>query len=106
MMSLHVEFTRLAFRLLPLVALLVGLAARAAGIVPTRVALVWFAVSALLFAYAALLQWGPSLQTMPGLITYVVAQKMISVILVAAVLHQAREFEDPPAHAIASHAFP
>ena len=45
----------------------------------------WFSLTALLSAYVALLSWGPDIATLGGHMTYVIAQKVVSIVLVAAV---------------------
>jgi hypothetical protein len=54
-------------------------------------------VTILLAAYAALLDWGPSLATVDGLVVQVVAQKAAVVIVLAAVLFVSREVDHPNA---------
>jgi hypothetical protein len=87
-MGLHVRFTIWASDLLPVAALLLALAAHASRVVPRRVVSVWAALGVALAAYAALLQWGPPLDTPAGLTTYVVAQKLVAVALLLGVAHQ------------------
>ena len=87
-MDLHVRFTLLAFQLLPVAALFVTLAARRSRTAPTRSVAAWAAMSVALAAYAALLQWGPSLGTPLGLVTFVVAQKAIAIVIVLGMAFQ------------------
>ena len=87
-MDLHVRFTLLAFQLLPVAALFVTLAARRSRVAPTRAVAAWAAMSVALAAYAALLQWGPSLRTPLGLVTFVVAQKAITIVIVLGMAFQ------------------
>jgi hypothetical membrane protein len=87
-MDLHVRFTLLAFQLLPVAALFVTLAARRSRVAPTSAVVAWAVMSVALAAYAALLQWGPSLRTPEGLETFVVAQKAITIVIVLGMAFQ------------------
>jgi hypothetical membrane protein len=87
-MDLHVRFTLLAFQLLPVAALFLTLAARRSRAAPMSAVAVWAAMTVALAAYAALLQWGPSLGTPGGLVTFVVAQKAITIVIVLGMAFQ------------------
>ena len=98
-MPLHVEFTLAAFRILPMVALLVALAARVTPGVPQRIAAVWGALVFVLFAYAASLQGGAWAATEAGYVAQVVAQKVVAIVMVSVVVwqsHVAMRMVAPP----------
>ncbi len=100
-MAVHVTFTQWAWRIIPLVAALLAVASfQTPGLRP-RVAMVWGMLAILMASYAALLFWGPDFGTTDGLVFQVVAQKIASVVVIAALLLVAREFDRaviPPSH--------
>ena len=91
MLSLHITFTRLAFRAFPLVALLMALASRADQVVPRRVTIGWVALAVVLAAYVVMLDFGPSTRTPSGLVAQVVAQKIVTVAAVIGIVFQSCE---------------
>ena len=98
-MPLHVAFTLAAFRILPVVALLITLAARATPGVPRRTAAVWGGLALVLFAYAASLQGGAWAATAMGYVAQVVAQKVVAIVMVSVVVwqsHVAMRMVAPP----------
>ena len=90
-MALHVHFTFLAFRIFPAATLLLALASRADTRFPRRMMIGWMLLSAALIVYVGTLEWGPSLSTPRGLMTAVIAQKIIAVIAILILLYQSRE---------------
>jgi len=87
-MALHVRFTVLAFRLVPLVALLLAGAAFADTRLPRTVGVGWLVLSVVLIAYVVELQFAPSTASLRGLTTQVIAQKLVVVSAVAVLLAQ------------------
>ena len=85
-MDMHVAFTFWGWRIVPVVAGLLAVASFHSPGLPRRVAIMWLVVTILLAAYAALLDWGPSVATVDGLVVQVIAQKAAVVIVLAAVL--------------------
>ncbi len=92
-MAVHVTFTQWAWRIIPLVAALLAIASFQTPGLRARVAIVWVILAILMASYAALLSWGPSLATADGLVLQAVAQKIASVVVIAALLLVAREFD-------------
>ena len=86
-MSLHVNFTLFAFRVLPIAAICMGIATTQSGAFPRRVAVTWALTAVALMAYVGLLNFGPEGDTVSGLRVYVVAQKLITVIVAGAVFY-------------------
>ena len=82
-MGLHVQFTFLAFRLLPFASFCLTMALRRSGAFPPRTARLWALLTVVLAAYALTFSWGPDIATPFGLTFYVMAQKVVSVVLVA-----------------------
>ena len=76
-MAFHLDFTLFAFRVAPVVMVLLTLAVRASGIWGSRVTLAFATLTSILAAYALLLTWGPSLSSASGLMTHVIAQKIV-----------------------------
>ena len=76
-MSLHVQLTLLAFRLAPLVVLLLALAARADRGLPGCIPAVWMGLTLILTAYVIELAVGPSPSTPHGLLVQVLVQKAV-----------------------------
>lgn len=100
-MSWHVAFTLLAFRLAPLVPCLLALAAFRAPPSVRREAIGWVALTIVMIAYLLLLTFGPATSTESGLRTMVVAQKLVTVLAGAILLTQCaiavrdRDKDDP-----------
>lgn len=87
-MSLHVALTLAAFRILPLVALLLTLAARATPSSPKSTTTAWAALTAVLTAYAGMLQGGAWTATPTGFAAQVIAQKVVAIVMVSVVVWQ------------------
>jgi hypothetical protein len=85
-MSLHVAFTFFAFRMFPLVAIFFALAAAHSGLPARRAVAAWMALALELLIYVAVLTWGPTVETPAGLSLQVVAQKLITVGAMAALV--------------------
>jgi CHASE2 domain-containing sensor protein len=95
-MALHVRFTFFAFRLFPLVALLLALASRQSRAAPRRVVVAWIVLAAVLAGYVAVLGWGPSPGTPSGLTTQVIAQKIVALAAVLTIAYQSDEADRAP----------
>lgn len=91
MLSLHILLTRVAFRAFPLVGLLMTLASYSEPRVPRRVAVAWAALTVILVAYVGILDWGPRVSASGGLVTQVVAQKIVAVSAVLFIVYQTYE---------------
>ncbi len=87
-MSWHVAFTLLAFRLAPLVPCLLALAAFRASPSARREAIGWVALTIVMIGYLLLLTFGPATSTEDGLRTMVLAQKLVTVLAGAILLAQ------------------
>ena len=85
-MALHVQFTLFAFRVLPVAAFLVSVAALRSEHTTRPALVVWTALTALLLIYAGVQTWGPRTATMDGLRVQVIAQKCIAIIVASALL--------------------
>jgi hypothetical membrane protein len=85
--STHVLFTKLAFRVFPVVPLFLGLAA-GRGERSSRVGAAWVAMIALLTAYVVVLDFGPRVSTPIGLVVQVTAQKIVAVGAVLLLVYQ------------------
>jgi hypothetical protein len=85
--STHVLFTKLAFRVFPVVPLFLGLAA-SRGERSSRDGVAWVAMIALLTAYVVILDFGPRASTPVGLVVQVTAQKMVTVGAVLLLVYQ------------------
>jgi hypothetical protein len=83
MLGLHVKFTLFAFRMFPIVTLLLVLATLASDQFPQRVVIAWGLLTAALAAYVVVLTWGPGLTTPEGLVTQVTAQKIIAIVSIS-----------------------
>lgn len=84
LMGLHLSFTVWGWRIVPLIAALLGVASWHTG--ARRAAATWFVASALLGAYAALGTWGPSPIEPHGLVVQVIAQKVATALVGASIL--------------------
>lgn len=87
-LSLHILFTKLAFRAFPLATLLMAFASRADPGTPKRVTAAWIVLTVILAAYVVILDWGPSTRTPSGLVVQVVAQKVVAVSAVLLIIVQ------------------
>ena len=85
--STHVLFTKLAFRVFPVVPLFLGLGA-SRGERSSRVGVAWVAMIALLTAYVVVLDFGPRASTPIGLVVQVTAQKLVAVGAVLLLVYQ------------------
>lgn len=81
-MDVHVAVTTLAFRLFPVATLCLGIAALRSRYSDKIVVSLWFALTAVLTAFVALITWGPGSVTPTGLLVNVVAQKIVAVTVV------------------------
>lgn len=81
-LELHIKFTMLAFRVFPLIPLLLGLASRYSTGLKRRVAHGWTALTAVLIAYVVLIGWGPTTATPQGLVIQITAQKVVAMSLI------------------------
>ncbi|MEP6780538.1 MAG: hypothetical protein ABJC26_11660 [Gemmatimonadaceae bacterium] len=86
-MSLHVNLTLFAFRVLPIAAICMGIATTRSGAFPRRVAVTWAATAVALMSYVAFLSFGPATDTLDGLRTSVIAQKVITVIVMSVLFY-------------------
>ena len=89
-MAIHIRFTMWGWRLAAIVATLMAVAAAKSSF-RRRLAVVWTLLAAVLGGYALLLAWGPSLSSVDGLRTQVLAQKVATVLLTLALVYVARE---------------
>lgn len=97
-MSLHVGFTLAAFRILPFVALLLTLAARATPAMPQRAWCAWAALTAVLVTYVVMLQGGAWTATEEGFVAQVIAPEVVAIITASVVVwqsHVATRFARP-----------
>ena len=92
-MAVHLAFTQWAFRIMPIAAAFLAVASFREPRVRAGVGRVWLVLAGLLASYAAILTWGPSVATAGGLVLQVVAQKIATVVVIAALLFVAREFD-------------
>jgi hypothetical membrane protein len=88
--SLHIVFTKTAFRAFPGVPLFLGLASRRVTDVPRRATFAWLAMIAVLVTYVLILDWGPRVTTPYGLVVQVSAQKLVAVGAVLLIVYQGR----------------
>jgi hypothetical membrane protein len=87
-MALHVAFTLAAFRILPVAALLITLAAHATPTTPPRIVTAWAALTAVLIVYVVMLQGGAWTATAAGFVTQVIAQKLVAIFMVSVMVWQ------------------
>ena len=91
MLSLHILLTRVAFRAFPLVGLLMTLASYNELRLPRRVAVAWAALTVILVAYVGILDFGPRVSAPGGLVTQVVAQKIVALSAALIIVYQSYE---------------
>lgn len=91
LLSLHVQATLFAFRLFPLVTLLLMLATLRSGTFPLRAVVAWAVLTCVLAGYVAVLQWGPRITTDRGLTIQVVAQKIVTFTALLIMVYQSYE---------------
>lgn len=89
-MPLHVAFTLAAFRTLSIVALLLTLAAAATPGVRRGAVHGWTALTTVLLGYAAMLQGGAWTATAEGFAALVIAQKVVTIVLITVVIWECR----------------
>jgi hypothetical membrane protein len=87
-LALHIAFTRFAFRAFPLVALLMAVATWRDPGVPRQVPVVWMSFTVALAAYVGVLDFGPRVSAPGGLVTQVVAQKLVTIVAVLTIVYQ------------------
>jgi hypothetical membrane protein len=87
-MSWHVAFTLLAFRLAPLVPCLLAIAAFRASPSARREVMGWVALTIVMIGYLLLLTFGPATSTESGLCTMVLAQKLVTIVAGGILLFQ------------------
>jgi hypothetical protein len=85
-MGLHVRFTLLAWRLVPVGTVLLTAAAFSANGVSHVSKIILIALTCALAAYVVVLGWGPSTRTLDGLQFDVIAQKAAALALIGGVL--------------------
>ena len=90
-MALHVQFTRLAFRAFPLVALLLSLASAHSAGTSRRTVVAWMTLTVVLVGYVGVMDWGPRLTTERGLTVQVAAQKIVTVAALVILVYQCYE---------------
>ena len=90
-MAIHISFTMWGWRLVPIVAALMALASLHSSLFRRRVSLIWSLVAGVLAGYAALLAWGPNLESVDGLRAQVLAQKAATALIMLALVYVARE---------------
>ena len=78
-LDLHVQFTFFAFRVFPLLTLLLAVASFKSIAFPRSVGVAWVVLTVVLATYAVILTWGPTVATPAGLMTQVIAQKMVAI---------------------------
>ena len=84
--ELHVQSTLLAWQLVPVASAFLMLAAVFANGVTRAATAILVVLTAVLVAYVVMLHWGPSISAPPGLKIAVIAQKIVTLVLVGAVL--------------------
>ena len=104
MRSVHVLFTKLAFRAFPAVPLCLALAARRNTMLRPRVTFAWMAMLVLLVVYVIILDWGPRASTPTGLVVQVTAQKIVAVGAVLLLVYQSYQAESAEAGEVVARA--
>ncbi len=87
-LALHIQFTLWAFRLFPIVPLLLTVATARSGSFPRRSTIAWLLLTCILAAYVVDLQFGPRVSTNYGLAFQVTAQKIVAVASVLIIVYQ------------------
>lgn len=100
MLSLHILLTRVAFRAFPLVGALMTLATYHEPRLPRRVGVAWAVLTVILAAYVGILDWGPRVSAPGGLVTQVVAQKIVSLSAALIIVYQSLEADRAVAAAV------
>lgn len=90
-MSLHLAITLLAWHVVPVASTLMCVAAYRANRGPAFATAALVALCMMVCGYVALLDWGPSLTSVRGLQTQVIAQKVVGVTLLAVLLYLGQE---------------
>lgn len=91
--SVHVLFTKLAFRAFPGVPLFLTVAARRTSSIGANVTFAWVTMLVLLVAYVLVLDFGPRASTPNGLVVQVTAQKIVAVGAVLLLVYQSYQAE-------------
>jgi hypothetical protein len=78
-LGLHVQFTFFAFRVFPLLTLLLAVASFKSSALPRSFGTAWAVLTIVLGVYAVVLTWGPTVATPSGLVTQVIAQKTVAI---------------------------
>ena len=90
-LDLHVRLTFFAFRVFPLVPLLLAIASWRDPNIPKRLAMGWVVLTVVLSAYVVVLGWGPHLTTVSGLVSQVVSQKLVEILATSILFYQSLE---------------
>lgn len=90
-LDLHVRLTFFAFRVFPLVPLLLAIASRRDARIPKRLTTGWIVLTVVLSVYVVVLGWGPDLTTVGGLTTQVVSQKLVAFLAISILFVQSLE---------------
>lgn len=91
LLSLHILLTRVAFRAFPLVGVLMTLATYYESRLPRRVGVAWAVLTVILAAYVGILDWGPRVSAPGGLVTQVIAQKIVALSAALILVYQSLE---------------
>jgi len=78
LLGLHIQFTFFAFRVFPLLTLLLAVASFKSSALPRSFGTAWAVLTVVLAVYAVILTWGPTVATPGGLVTQVIAQKTVA----------------------------
>lgn len=98
-MAWHVGFTLMAFRVAPLVPLLLTVAAFRDRRSSRQEVMGWSALTIIMAAYLLLLTFGPATTTDDGLRTMVLAQKLVTIVASAVLLFQCSRATNTAKHA-------
>jgi hypothetical membrane protein len=90
-LDLHVRLTLFAFRVFPLVPLLLAIASWRDARIPMRFTAGWIALTVVLSGYVVMLGWGPDLTSVRGLTTQVVSQKLVALLVISILFFQSLE---------------
>jgi len=90
-MAVHVAFTFWGWRFVALVGALMTVASFRSTLFRRQATVAWLATTIVLAAYAAMLDWGPRLDTPAGFATQVIAQKVATCVIMIGLIYVARE---------------
>jgi hypothetical protein len=90
-LALHVQAAKFTFRGILATSLLFTIAAARDPRFPRRATIAWALLTLLFAAYVALIEWGPRLDTDPGLVVQATAQKMIVLAALSGFAYQSYE---------------